>query len=347
MLRNLQIRAESTNPKLSLVEGAKAYAKLKKEITEAGILDRDYKYYALMAVFAFGGFLLSIYFIYLSSSLFLTAILGLIFTFFAIQIGGFFHDSGHRAIFNSKKLNDFVGHIASFFLVDSIDRWMLIHNRHHANTNDEDEDPDLDVPLHAFTQSRFMQEKGLAKFFRDYQVFTYYPLRCLIVITRRTSSFIYLLNGFSLKNSWKLFSLIVGFTIWYVLPFFYFDTLKTAVVLISINIPLGFYLSNIFAPNHKGMPEIKRGTKISFLEQSIVTSRNLKGGFLTELFFIGLNYQIEHHLFTNCPRNKLKLITPYVKKLCRQLNLEYTEVGIVETNKIILGELRKVSLAAG
>ena len=95
------------------------------------------------------------------------------------------------------------------------------------------------------------------------------------------------------------------------------------------------------------MPEIKKGLKLSFLEQSIITSRNLKGGFLTELFFIGLNLQIEHHLFTNCPRNKLKLITPYAKKLCHEMGLEYTDVGIIETNKIILDELRKVALAAG
>ncbi|OGD89141.1 hypothetical protein A3F45_02080 [Candidatus Curtissbacteria bacterium RIFCSPHIGHO2_12_FULL_41_17] len=347
MPRNLNLRAESATSKIPLIVGAKAYAKLRREVTAAGILDRDYKYYAIMAVFAFGGFIASVYLIYITSSLFLLFILGLVFTFFAIQIGGFFHDAGHRAIFKPAKTNDIVGHIASFFLVDSIDRWMKIHNMHHANTNEEDRDPDLDVPLHSFTQSRFMQEKGLAGVFKRYQVFTYYPLRCLIIITRRTSSFIYLAKGLNFKNSWKLISFAIGFTIWYILPFIYFDTLKTIVVLASINIPLGFYLSSVFAPNHKGMPEIKKGMKLSFLEQSIITSRNLKGGFLTELFFIGLNLQIEHHLFTNCPRNKLKLITPYAKKLCHEMGLEYTDVGIIETNKIILDELRKVALAAG
>ncbi len=339
--------AERAYRKLSLQDAAKAYAELRKAVTEAGILDRDYKYYAMMAVFAFGGFIASVYLIYITSSLLLLFILGLVFTFFTIQIGGFFHDAGHRAIFKSIKLNNLVGHITSFFLVDSIDRWMFIHNQHHANTNEEDGDPDLEVPLHSFTQSRFMKEKGLANQFKKYQAWTYYPLRTLIIITRRTASFIYLAKGLNFKNSWKLISFALGFTIWYILPFIYFDTLKTIVVLASINIPLGFYLSSVFAPNHKGMPEIKKGMKLSFLEQQIITARNLKGGFLTELFFIGLNLQIEHHLFTNCPRNKMKLITPYAKKLCHELGLEYTEVGIIETNKIILGELRKVAFAAG
>jgi delta8-fatty-acid desaturase len=61
---------------------------------------------------------------------------------------------------------------------------------------------------------------------------------------------------------------------------------------------------------------------------------------------IGLNYQIEHHLFTHCPRNKLKLLTPYVKRICKKYGLEYTDVGIVETNKIILRELNEVALSA-
>lgn len=160
-----------------------------------------------MAVFAFGGFIVSVFLIYISSSLILTALFCLVFTFFAIQIGGFFHDAGHRAILNSTKWNNLVGHISSFFLVDSIDRWMEVHNQHHANTNEEDGDPDLEVPLHAFTQSRFMNEKGLAKVFKKHQVYTYYPLRCLIIITRRTSSFLYMIERFSnLKNSWKIVS---------------------------------------------------------------------------------------------------------------------------------------------
>ena len=347
MLRNLNIRAEQTIFKIPLTEGAKAYAKLRREVTAAGILDRDYKYYAIMAVFAFGGFLLTVYLIYITSSLLLLFILGLILSFFAVQVGGFMHDSGHRAIFKSTKLNDLVGHISGFFLVESIDWWMKTHNMHHANTNEEGEDPDLEIPLLSFTRSKFLRERGVAGLIKKYQAWTYYPLRALVSITRRSGSFFYYLQEFKFTNSWKLFGLIVGLIIWYVLPFMLFDAAKTAVVLLSINIPVGFYMSNIFAPNHKGMPEIKKGLKLSFLEQSIITSRNVKVGFWTGFFFIGLNWQIEHHLFTNCPRNKLKLITPYAKKLCHKMGLEYTEVGIIETNKIILGELRKVALAAG
>lgn len=343
--KNFTPRAYQAHSKLSLVEGAKAYAALRKEVTEAGILERDYKYYAIMAIFAFGGFFLSIYLIAISSSLLLVALFGFVFTFFAVQIGGFFHDGNHRAIFKSVKLNDITGHFASFLLVTSYDRWVFYHNQHHANTNEEENDPDLDLPLHSFTQSRFMKERGPAGLLKKYQAYTYYLLRSLIIVTKRVGSFVYLSKTWQ-SDWWKMGLLAFGLIIWYVLPFVFFDLSKTIVVFLTTSIPLGFYLANIFAPNHKGMPEIKKGTNISFLEQSIITSRNLKGGFWTELFFIGLNYQIEHHLFTECPRNKLKLLTPYVKKICRNYGFDYTEVGIIETNKIILHELNQVALSA-
>jgi fatty acid desaturase len=84
---------------------------------------------------------------------------------------------------------------------------------------------------------------------------------------------------------------------------------------------------------------------MSFLEQQVITSRDITGGPLTDLALVGLNYQIEHHLFPTCPRNKLKLLTPYVQDVCRRMNLEFTTVGIVETNRMILRELRAVAQA--
>jgi fatty acid desaturase len=339
-------RAERTFPTLSLVEGAKAYAQLRSEVTEAGILDRSYGYYFMNGLFAIGGFFLTILFIYFASPLWLVGILGLLFTFFMVQFGGLFHDAGHRAIFKSIKFNDLVGHICGFLFVDSIDAWMRVHNKHHASTNEMDEDPDLEIPLHSFTTSRFMQEIGWAKVFKRYQAYTFYPLRILVFVTRRLAALSYFIETFTIRNSWKLLLFAVGIFIWFLLPFILFDFAKALVAVLSINISGGFYLSNIFAPNHKGMPQLKKGQKISFLEHQIITSRNVKGGYLTELFFVGLNYQIEHHLFTNCPRNKLKLVTPFVKKICKKYGFEYTEVGIVETNKIILRELNDVALAA-
>jgi fatty acid desaturase len=63
----------------------------------------------------------------------------------------------------------------------------------------------------------------------------------------------------------------------------------------------GLYLGASFAPNHKGMPILAAADKSDFLRRQVLTSRNVRGGWLTDLALGGLNYQIEHHLFLPCP----------------------------------------------
>lgn len=58
---------------------------------------------------------------------------------------------------------------------------------------------------------------------------------------------------------------------------------------------------------------------------------------------MGLNFQIEHHLFPNCPRNKLNLIAPYIQEICKKHRLDYLQMGPVESGKFILLELKKAS----
>src|SRR5690606_20529602 len=76
----------------------------------------------------------------------------------------------------------------------------------------------------------------------------------------------------------------------------------------------GVYMGASFAPNHKGMPIIPRETKVDFLRRQVLTSRNIKGGFLMDTFMGGLNYQIEHHLFPNMPRPALRRANEIVKE---------------------------------
>jgi len=189
-----------------------------------------------MAVFSFGGFFLTLYLIYVTSSLTLVAILGLVFTFFTIQLGGLFHDAGHRAILKSPKLNDIIGHIIGFLVVDSIDAWMRVHNKHHANTNEVDEDPDMEIPLHSFTTSGFAKEAGFYGIFKKYQVYSYYPLRVLVFFTRKSAAGSYFFKTLKWANSWKLILFFFGTAFWLAAPFIALDFPKAIVVFLGVSI---------------------------------------------------------------------------------------------------------------
>jgi hypothetical protein len=52
---------------------------------------------------------------------------------------------------------------------------------------------------------------------------------------------------------------------------------------------LGFYLGCSFAPNHKGMPILTASDKTDFLRRQVLTSRNVRGDWLTD-FALGVSW---------------------------------------------------------
>ena len=105
----------------------------------------------------------------------------------------------------------------------------------------------------------------------------------------------------------------------------------------------GIYNGMVFAPNHKGMPVFAAGTELDFLSGQVLTSRNVRGHPLTDLFYGGLNYQIEHHLFPTMPRNNLHRAQPIVRAFCAEAGLSYGETGPLGSMRAILGHLHAVS----
>ena len=335
-------------PTVLPADGTKAYARLRRDVAGAGLLDRSYRYYMIVITIIVVGLAASLVQVVRLPVSVTLVVWSLGFSFFAAQLCGIIHDAGHRAIADSTKNNNLIGEICSDFLAMGFTWWRLQHNIHHAHTNEEEEDPDLDLPLHAFTLARFHSQRGVWRYLRRYQALTFYPLRVLVVFSRRLSSVKYFQTqpfGMRLTGEMALWSL--SMFCWFGVPFLIFPLTKALVLFVVIHTSMGFYLSNVFAPNHKGMPQLKQGTEISFLEQQIRTSRNITPSWATDVIYMGLNYQIEHHLFPTCPRNKLKHIRPYVMAICHELNLKYTEVGIVESNRIIVGELRRIATKAG
>jgi fatty acid desaturase len=129
-------------------------------------------------------------------------------------------------------------------------------------------------------------------------------------------------------------------------PFALFSIEKALFVFSLVHVSTGVYLANCFAPNHKGMPRVENGVAISFLEQQVITARNVSGGWLTDFLLGGLNHQVEHHLFPGTPRNKLRPLRPYVRRMCEEMGLQYTDVSLIETNRVLLRELSAVARSA-
>jgi len=104
----------------------------------------------------------------------------------------------------------------------------------------------------------------------------------------------------------------------------------------------GTYMVSIFAPNHKAMPLLEQDSQVDFLSRQVLTSRNVFAHPITDFWYGGLNYQIEHHLFPSMPRNKLREAQPIVKDFCSAHFIAYHETSVLQSYREILQHLHEV-----
>lgn len=88
------------------------------------------------------------------------------------------------------------------------------------------------------------------------------------------------------------------------------------------------------------MPE--PGQRWGHLRRQVLTSRNVRGGSVTDWAMGGLNYQIEHHLFPGVPRCNLRKMQPMVREHCAAVGVPYTETGLVASYREALGHMREI-----
>jgi fatty acid desaturase len=116
-----------------------------------------------------------------------------------------------------------------------------------------------------------------------------------------------------------------------------------AVVFILVQQALfGLYLGLSFAPNHKGMPVLSKDDETDFLRRQVMTSRNVRGGWLVDFALGGLNYQIEHHLFPSMPRPNLRHSRAIVRAYCERHGVAYLETTLIRSYGQALRHLHEV-----
>jgi fatty acid desaturase len=86
--------------------------------------------------------------------------------------------------------------------------------------------------------------------------------------------------------------------------------------------------------------------KVDFLRRQVLTSRNIRGNWLTDLALGGLNYQIEHHLFPSMPRPNLRHAQAPVQAFCAARGIPYAQTGLRTSYTQVLRHLDTVGAAA-
>ncbi len=258
----------------------------------------------------------------------------------------FGHDAGHGQITGDRGRSRIIQLVhANLLLGMSQEWWNDKHNRHHANPNHLDKDPDVAADILVFTQQQAAGRDRFRGWLTRHQAWLFFPLTTLEGIALKVYGFraVFTRGGPRRSDRSRAVeaALLIAHVAGYATLLLTTMTLGQAVVFALVHqMFLGLHLGMAFAPNHKGMETPAEGW--GHLRRQVLTSRNIRGGLLTDWFLGGLNYQIEHHLFPSMPRPNLGLAQPMVRAHCRALGVPYTETGLVESYRQALTHLHEV-----
>jgi len=108
---------------------------------------------------------------------------------------------------------------------------------------------------------------------------------------------------------------------------------------------VGVYLGVIFPVGHVGTTNVAPGPS-GFLAHQLATTRNVTSSGVRDVLFMGLNSQIEHHLFPWVPSMRLARARPIVKAFCREHGLPYHEAGHREAFAQVMRHLEQMAAIA-
>lgn len=322
------------------------FRELATRIRDAGLLKRRLGYYSFKIPLTITAYLAGWYALFFVGdswgALWVAAFLGVMFT----QLGFVGHDAGHQQVFATRRANSVLGMGVGNALVGiSFGWWVPKHNAHHAFPNHVGRDPDLDAAL----VPRGLRDRddgathGLSRFMASRQAWLFFPLMLLRSTGLHVLGIQRLLRNHDRRAAVEGVLLAAHFALYLTIVLWVLSPMKALAFVGLQQAVFSVYLGCSFAPNHKGMPVIAGDAEVSFERRQVTTSRNVKGGWLTNLALGGLNYQIEHHLFPSMPRPNLARARRIIKPFCLENGLGYSETSFLGSFREALGQMRSVA----
>lgn len=304
---------------------------LKRELVEAGVFENReaeswLKFAGLFVVL--GGLLFVHTVIPWWGTVLLMPVTGLIATTIAMMG----HEGSHRALSKSNARNDLMMYVA-FPLFSGLGAmyWSWKHNvQHHNHTNITHQDPDIEVwPMAASAECYHKAGPFQRWFQRNLQGFAYWPLTGMLAWAMRASSFKYAIRTMRARGLHRRLALDIICQVSHYILWLGGSYLLAGVWGIVFYLVLwaivGVYLAAVFSPAHMTMPVLLSHSDRWRLQ--FETTQNLTMPAWLSWFFIGLDYQVEHHLFPSISHMNMRKASTIVKRWAAQHDVPYFEVN--------------------
>ncbi|MYV99720.1 acyl-CoA desaturase [Streptomyces sp. SID3343] len=253
------------------------------------------------------------------------------------------HDAGHQQIARKAGTHRALSLVHGNLLMGmSTGWWNAKHNKHHANPNHLDKDPDVGVGVLVWDEGQTAGRTGFMGWLTRNQARLFFPLLLLEGLNLKVNGLMDLKNRTPRERLVEGTVLAVHYALYFSVLLIAMSPVKALVFVFVTHALLGLHLGMAFAPNHKGMPMPDPNVKWDHLRRQVLTSRNVKGGPVTDWMLGGLNYQIEHHLVPSMPRVNLRAAQPIVRAHCERLGVDYLETSLVGSYRQALGHMHAV-----
>ena len=316
------------------------YAELKRRVKEAGLLELQPWFYVtgmalnavLLGICVFGLARLHQTWLLALDAVALGLVCG--------QLGFQLHDAGHHQMFRRAWANRLVGFVTGDLLLGvSFGWWMDEHTRHHANPNHMDLDPDIDNAALSYSVDQALARRGVMRLVARYQAYLLVPLASLTGWSLHAQGLQFVVRR---RRRLEAAALVVHAALYGALLVWLLGPWPALMVVAIQKAASGLYFASVALPNHQGMPQTVGAVEPDFLRKQVLSTRNLRSGWLTDYWFGSLNLQIEHHLFPRMTRANLRRARPIVRAYCEELGVPYHEVSAARAYRELVRFLHRV-----
>ncbi len=243
------------------------------------------------------------------------------------------HEAAHGSFSRSKTQNAILLHVAFPLLTGlGASHWKNKHNRlHHSHPNVPGTDRDINLWPFAATAEDHARSGRLRRYLqRSLQPYLFWPLTLSLAFYMRVDSVSHLWSrirrrGFERETALDATCLAGHYALWLVVPTLWWGALSVIGFYVALWAVVGLFLAMIFSPAHMGLPFVS-GHSDKWLHQ-LETTRNLRMPRLLSWLVVGLDHQVEHHLFPEIPHMQMKRARPIVRRWCEEQGAPYQEIG--------------------
>ncbi len=261
-----------------------------------------------------------------------TALLLPVTAFFFAAAAMLGHEGGHRSLSKSGLRCETMYHLVFPFLggLGAL-QWKDKHNvRHHGHPNIVGVDDDMELWPLAHIREEHLKAGPTRRFVqRHFQAWLWWPMTMLFTWSIKVDSISFLIrhvrrHGISRLWLFDVFAQVLHYVGWLVIPSLVWGFWPVFGFYLALFGLVSLYLALVFTTGHMGLP-IRHDTTDPIALQFETTRNLILPGWLS-FFFIGLDYQIEHHLFPKMSHVNLAKAAPVVERWAALHGLPYQRV---------------------